>query len=111
MRGCLSRGVDERTACDSFTILLDRSDASPDEETATHREDGGYGELIDDIDRLLARQPPAKKDRKIGRADFSVVFAPLFARPSSNEGLKVDLTRRCVNRLTLLEALRQQLPA
>ncbi len=31
------------------------------------------------------------KDRRIGRADFSDVFAPLFSRPSSNKGLKVDL--------------------
>jgi hypothetical protein len=29
------------------------------------------------------------KDRKIGRAEFSEVFAPLFSRPSSNKGLKV----------------------
>ena len=28
------------------------------------------------------------KDRKIGRAEFSDVFAPLFSRPSSNKGLK-----------------------
>jgi hypothetical protein len=30
------------------------------------------------------------KDRKIGRAEFSDVFALLFSRPSSNKGLKVD---------------------
>jgi hypothetical protein len=30
------------------------------------------------------------KDRKIGRAVFSEVFAPLFSRPSSNKRLKVD---------------------
>lgn len=30
------------------------------------------------------------KDRKIGRAEFSEVFAPLFSRPSSNKRLKVD---------------------
>jgi site-specific DNA recombinase len=30
------------------------------------------------------------KDRKIGRAEFSEVFAPLFSRPSSNKALKVD---------------------
>ncbi len=31
------------------------------------------------------------KDRKIARAEFSEVFAPLFSRPSSNRPLKVDL--------------------
>ena len=30
------------------------------------------------------------KDRKIARAEFSEVFAPLFSRPSSNKTLKVD---------------------
>ena len=30
------------------------------------------------------------RDRKIGRTEFSEVFAPLFSRPSSNRGLKVD---------------------
>ncbi len=30
------------------------------------------------------------KDRRIGRAEFSDVFAPLFSRPSSNKRLKVD---------------------
>jgi site-specific DNA recombinase len=30
------------------------------------------------------------KDRKIARAEFSEVFAPLFSRPSSNKRLKVD---------------------
>jgi len=30
------------------------------------------------------------KDRNIGRAEFSEVFAPLFSRPSSNKRLKVD---------------------
>ena len=30
------------------------------------------------------------KDRRIDRADFSEVFAPLFSRPSSNKTLKVD---------------------
>jgi site-specific DNA recombinase len=30
------------------------------------------------------------KDREIGRAEFSEVFAPLFSRPSSNKALKVD---------------------
>lgn len=29
-------------------------------------------------------------DRKIGRAEFSKLFAPLFFRPSSNKALKVD---------------------
>jgi hypothetical protein len=46
------------------------------------------------------------KDRRIGRAEFSEVFAPLFSRPSSNKALKVDLAGRCVNRLPLLAALR-----
>ena len=31
------------------------------------------------------------KDRRIGRAEFSDVFAPLFSRPSSNRGLKVEV--------------------
>src|SRR6266545_3203800 len=31
------------------------------------------------------------KDRKIARAEFSEVFAPLFSRPSSNKTLKVEL--------------------
>jgi hypothetical protein len=31
------------------------------------------------------------KDRRIGRAKFSEVFAPLFSRPSSNRGLKVEV--------------------
>jgi site-specific DNA recombinase len=30
------------------------------------------------------------KDRRIRRAEFSEVFAPLFSRPSLNKGLKVD---------------------
>jgi hypothetical protein len=47
------------------------------------------------------------KDRRIGRAEFSEVFEPLFSRPSSNRALKVDLAGRCVNRLPILQALRQ----
>ena len=31
------------------------------------------------------------KDRRIWRAEFSEVFAPLFSRPSSNKPLKVEL--------------------
>lgn len=31
------------------------------------------------------------KDRKIARAEFSAVFAPLFSRPSSNKRLKVEV--------------------
>ena len=31
------------------------------------------------------------KDRTIGRAEFSEVFAPLFFRPSSNKALKVEV--------------------
>jgi hypothetical protein len=31
------------------------------------------------------------KDRRIGRTEFSEVFAPLFPRPSSNKALKVEL--------------------
>ena len=31
------------------------------------------------------------RDRKIGRPEFSEVFAPLFSGPSSNKGLKVGL--------------------
>lgn len=30
------------------------------------------------------------KDRKISRAEFSEVFAPLFSRPSSNKALKLE---------------------
>ncbi len=41
------------------------------------------------------------KDRKIGRAEFSEVFAPLFSRPSSNKALKVVLIERCANRTIL----------
>jgi hypothetical protein len=48
------------------------------------------------------------RDRKIGHANFSEVFAPLFSRPSSNKRLKVDLAERCVNRQPVLEALRGQ---
>jgi site-specific DNA recombinase len=38
------------------------------------------------------------KDRRIGRAEFSEVFEPLFSRPSSNKALKVVLIERCANR-------------
>ena len=31
------------------------------------------------------------KDRRIGRTEFSEVFAPLFSRPSSNKALKVEV--------------------
>jgi hypothetical protein len=31
------------------------------------------------------------KDRKISRAEFSEVFAPLFSRPSSNKPSKVEV--------------------
>jgi hypothetical protein len=31
------------------------------------------------------------RDRKIGHANFSEVFAPLFSRPSSNKRLKVEV--------------------
>jgi hypothetical protein len=51
------------------------------------------------------------RDRKIGRVEFSEVFAPLFSRPSSNKTLKVDLAGRCVNRLPLLEALKNRAAA
>ena len=48
------------------------------------------------------------RDRKIARPEFPEVFAPLFSRPSSNKTLKVDLAGRCVNRISLLDALRRQ---
>lgn len=48
------------------------------------------------------------KNRKITRAEFSEVFAPLFSRPSSNKPLKVDLAGRCVNHLPLLLELQNQ---
>jgi hypothetical protein len=32
------------------------------------------------------------RDRRIGRTEFSEVFAPLFSRPSSNKRLKVEMT-------------------
>jgi hypothetical protein len=51
------------------------------------------------------------KERRIGRAEFSEVFAPLFSRPSSNKAMKVDLAGRCVNRLPLLHSLRANLAA
>jgi len=56
-------------------------------------------------------RPVYIKDRKIARAEFSEVFAPLFSRPSSNKALKVDLAGRCVNRLPLLQALQGQAAA
>jgi hypothetical protein len=31
------------------------------------------------------------KDRRIGRTQFSEVFAPIFSRPSSNKALKVEV--------------------
>jgi hypothetical protein len=42
------------------------------------------------------------KDRKIAPAEFSGVFAPLFSRPSSNKGLKVDPRGRYSNSLQQL---------
>jgi hypothetical protein len=56
-------------------------------------------------------EPAFVKDRKIARAEFSEVFAPLFSRPSSNKALKVDLAGQCVNRLPLLQALEDQAAA
>jgi hypothetical protein len=48
--------------------------------------------------------------RKIGRANFSEVFAPLFSRPSSNRRLKVDLEGRYSNlRLPSASLLRELL--
>jgi hypothetical protein len=45
------------------------------------------------------------KDRRIGRAEFSEVFAPLFSRPSSNKALKVDPRGRYSNHLNSLRRL------
>jgi hypothetical protein len=41
------------------------------------------------------------KDRKIARAEFSEVFAPLFSRPSSNKPLKVEVAGRHSNFMQL----------
>jgi site-specific DNA recombinase len=46
------------------------------------------------------------KDRKIGRAEFSEVSAPLFSRPSSNRGLKVDPRGCYSNSASRLKELR-----
>jgi site-specific DNA recombinase len=45
------------------------------------------------------------KDRKISRAEFSEIFAPLFSRPSSNKALKVDLRGHYSNSVEDLQAL------
>jgi hypothetical protein len=45
------------------------------------------------------------KDRRIGRTEFSEVFAPLFSRPSSNKARKVDLRGHYSNSLEDLQAL------
>jgi hypothetical protein len=45
------------------------------------------------------------KNKKIGRAEFSEVFAPLFSTPRSNEVLRVDLRGHYSNSLEDLQAL------
>jgi hypothetical protein len=47
------------------------------------------------------------KDRRIARTEFSDVFAPLFSRPNSNKGLKVDLAGRYSNLAGLRKLLRK----
>ena len=41
-------------------IVLEGSSGSPDEEIATHGEEVGYGELVDEIDSLLGQDPQAE---------------------------------------------------
>lgn len=46
-------------------IILSGSSGSPDEQAATPDERGGYGELMDEIDRLLeqaAAEEPTRSD-------------------------------------------------
>jgi len=49
------------------------------------------------------------KDRKIARAEFSELFAPLFSRPSSNKPLKVGPAVQNPNRDVLIEGPRIEL--
>ena len=44
-------------------ITLAASAGSEDEQLATPDEAGGYGELIDEIDRLVTRAPSEERDR------------------------------------------------
>lgn len=41
-------------------IILSRSSGSPDEQAATPDEQGGYGELVEEIDRIVG--PAAESD-------------------------------------------------
>ena len=46
-------------------IVLEGSAGSSDEEQATHREEGGYGELVEEIDRLLERDSPPEDRQSV----------------------------------------------
>lgn len=50
-------------------------------------------------------------DGNVHRPQFTEVFEPLFARPSSNKRLKVEVAGRCANRIFLLRGLRDRVPA
>jgi hypothetical protein len=42
-------------------IVLNGSTGSPDEQVATPQERGGYGEFVDEVDRLLEHDQPAEE--------------------------------------------------
>jgi hypothetical protein len=44
-------------------ILLAGSSGSQDEQSAAPKEGGGYGELMDEIDRLIESTQPIETDR------------------------------------------------
>jgi hypothetical protein len=44
-------------------IVLEGRRSSPDEQVATAQDDGGYGELIEEIDRLVERARDAEERR------------------------------------------------
>jgi hypothetical protein len=44
-------------------IVLEGHGSSPDEQVAAAQDDGGYGELIDEIDRLVERARDAEERR------------------------------------------------
>ncbi len=44
-------------------IVLGETSSSPDEQDATLDDGGSYGDLVDELDRLLARTQSAEGDR------------------------------------------------
>ena len=46
-------------------IVLEGSAGSSDEEQATHREEGGYGEFVDEIDHLPERDSPTEDRQSV----------------------------------------------